>query len=361
MDDLGKRLSELLEKDAWTPEESMWLLEYLENSDSSELQALMQQQFNEDNSQLLHDNLSYQILGEIHESLNISTGRSKASVIRLWTSRVAIAASIILIIGFAWKFFIHHKNPAPTAARTQKKSDSLEFVLRHEVNTTGAEKRIQLSDGSLIVLANESEITYQEPFVSSRNITLIGKAYFKVTHDATKPFVVTSGDLTTTDLGTEFTVTALKNSHQIIVRLYEGRVVVKALKKAIRKMKDIYLLPGQELVYGDQTLAKVNRFKPTKAGPEQILKVESVADNPLLPKQVDTPWFMFNNQSLENVLIDLSALYNVEIVYDEKDIQNIYFTGKYNKSESLANILKRIATLNNLTITKKDSAYIISR
>lgn len=362
MYDLRKRLSELLEKDTWTPEETQWMLNYLESSDDSELQTLMQQQFNENNAQLLAIDISHQILGEIHESLNINTRSNKASVIRLWARRVAIAASIILVVGLAWKFFTNHKNLPSTAVSTKKKPDSLQYMVRHEVNTTGAEKRIQLPDGSLIVLANESEITYQEPFAGSRNIALIGKAYFKVTHDATKPFVVTSGDLTTTDLGTEFTVTAFRNSHQIIVRLYEGRVVVKALDKANKRMRrDIYLVPGQEFVYSTQTSAKVNWFKRLKAGPEQILKVEGTSDNPLLPKQVDAPWFMFNNQSLENVLTDLSALYDVEIVYDKKDIQNIYFTGKYNKSESLTNILKRIATLNNLTITKKDSAYIISR
>jgi ferric-dicitrate binding protein FerR (iron transport regulator) len=362
MYEVSKRLSDLLEKDTWTPEESHWVLTYLESSDGAELQLLMQQQFNENNEQLLPAKRSRRILGEIHKSLHINNRTKKASVIRLWVGRTAVAASIIFIIGFAWQFFADHKKSTATTVSVDKKTDTVEFVVRHEVNTTAKEKRIQLSDGSLIVLAKESEITYQEPFVNSRSVSLIGKAYFKVTHDASRPFVVTSGDLTTTDLGTEFTVTAFRNSHQIVVRLYQGSVVIRPLDKMNRRMtREVYLVPGQEFVYSSQKSAKVNRFKPLNAAPEQILKVEQTSDNPLLPKQVDTPWFMFNNQSLENVLNDLSALYNVEIVYDKKDIENIYFTGKYNKSESLTNILKRIATLNNLTITKKDSAYIISR
>jgi hypothetical protein len=54
-------------------------------------------------------------------------------------------------------------------------------------------------------------------------------------------------------------------------------------------------------------------------------------------------------------------MFNAKIVYDKKEIQNIYFTGKYNGSFSLENILKEIATLHNLTITRKDNTYIISK
>lgn len=362
MHDQRKQLSELLEKGAWTSGEAKWILAYLDSPDSIELQSLMEQEFTESNSQLLSDDLSHQTLSEIHERLRTGTRRNKASVIRIWAPRAAIAASLFLLIGFGWKYFGSKKDPAVAAVPTGKRQDSLHFVVRHEVNTTRIEKKIRLSDGSLIILAGESEITYQEPFVNDRNISLTGKAYFKVRHDETKPFIVTSGDLTTTDLGTEFTVTAFKKDHRIVVRLYEGRVVISAVDKMNKRIKrDIYLQPGQEFVYGGAMSMKVNRFKPSGAAPEKILKAEDASDSPLLPKKVDVPWFMFNNQSLENVLTDLSALYNVEIVYYKNDIRNIYFTGKYNKSESLETILKRIAILNNLTITKKDSAFVISK
>jgi hypothetical protein len=70
---------------------------------------------------------------------------------------------------------------------------------------------------------------------------------------------------------------------------------------------------------------------------------------------------MFNNQSLAQVFDQLSVMFNVEIVYNKTDIQNIFFTGKYNRSDSLENILKEIAILHNLTITKKNNAFIINR
>jgi hypothetical protein len=249
----------------------------------------------------------------------------------------------------------------PVVKYTEKKKDSVAFVIRHEVNTTGKEKRIQLTDGSLVVLANNSEVTYREPFSNIRDITLSGKAFFKVVHDQTKPFTVTSGDISTMDMGTEFTVTAFRNKSHIIVRLYEGKVVIRPVDKTNKRMKqDVYLLPGQEFVYGSQPA--INKFRINRnAAPEQVLQQEQAGDNPSLPEISDKPYFMFNNQMLGDVFDDLAALYNVKILYNKKDVQKIYFTRKYDRTDSLENILEEIGTIHHLTITKKENAYIISR
>ena len=289
-----------------------------------------------------------------------ASGRKRV-VFRLLT-RLAVAASVLLIIGFGWKFFVKSRQEIPVASKSGKRSDSSLFVIRHEVNTTGKEKRIQLPDGSLIVLANNSEVTYHDPFTNRRDISLIGKAYFNVVKDKTSPFTVTSGEISTTALGTEFTVTAFENAHQIIVRLYEGKVVVKAVSQDNKRMKkDIFLLPGQQLIYGDQTTVKVKSFKVKSNVPELAINGELASDNPLISENLEKPYFMFNNQSLGKALDDLAALYNVGIIYNKRDVQNIYFTGKYNRSESLETILNRIGIVNNLTITRKDSVFVISR
>jgi transmembrane sensor len=286
---------------------------------------------------------------------------ARKPVYRLLAS-VAVAASVLLVVGLGWKFFVG-KPDTPVARNAGENTDSTLFVVRHEVNTTGKEKRIQLPDGSIIVLEDKSGITYREPFLNGRDITLVGKAHFKVAKDNTRPFTVISDDISTTALGTEFTVTVFANERRIIVRLYEGKVVVRPVEKSNWRMKnDVYLLPGQELIYDNDALAKVRAFQLKNAtAPGRGIKEESGRDDPSLPKDNKGSWYMFNNQSLEQVLDQLSALYDVKIVYNKKDVRNIYFTGRYNKSESVETILKRIAILNDLTITKKDSAFIISR
>jgi hypothetical protein len=277
--------------------------------------------------------------------------------------RIAVAASILLLIGLGWKFrfFINDKGNTTVASILKKKKDSVTFTMRHEINTSGHDKRIHLADGSLIVLTNNSEITFREPFVGSRDIALTGKAYFKVAKDKTKPFTVASGDILTTAVGTEFSVTAIKNAHQIIVRLYEGKVVVKASDPDNARMKnDIYLLPGQQLIYGDQTTVRVEFFKVKIQAPEESLNNELPADNPAIPENVDRPYFMFNDQSLSKVLDNLAAIYNVKIIYDKNDVQKIYWTGKYDRSESLETILKRIGKVNDLLVIRENNdTYIV--
>ena len=120
-------------------------------------------------------------------------------------------------------------------------------------------------------------------------------------------------------------------------------------------------MPGQEFVYTKDTNGKVTAFKlKPKRAPEQIIQDEIARDNPFIQDQKGS-WYMFNNQSLEEVLQELSGLYNVKIVFASKDVKNIYFTGKYNKTIPLETILQRIGTINNLTITKNDTAFIITK
>jgi transmembrane sensor len=280
----------------------------------------------------------------------------RKKIIRL----IAVAASIILVIGLGIVLFNNKHDEQSIAVQNNKRLDSVAGILHHEVNTTGKQKRIQLPDGSLILLANKSEITYREPFTNKRDITLIGKAYFKVAKDKTRPFTVFSGAISTTALGTEFTVTAFEKSNQITVRLYEGKVVVKAVDKGDKKLRnEVYLLPGQAFVYGSNSAVK--KFKVNKAAPEAIINDELSNDNPSIPQDAKGSWYMFNNETLGGVLDQLSAMYNVQIVYKKKDVENIYFTGKYNQSDSIENILNDIAILHNLTITSKGNEFIVSK
>lgn len=284
---------------------------------------------------------------------------------RLTLAKIAVAASVLLIVGLGGKLWFGHRSETPAVVQEKNSTslkDTLSAVVRHEINNTGQEKSIRLPDGSLVVMANNSEVTYSDPF-GPRDVSLTGKAYFKVAKDKTRPFTVTSGDVSTTALGTEFTVTAFHHSGQVIIRLYEGKVVVKALNKANQNMKkDVYLLPGQAFVYGGETMAQVKSFrmKPA-AAPGQIISDELLRDHPPIPENAETPYFMFNNHPLAQVFDQLAKMYQVQIIYDKNDVQNIYFTRKYNATDPVENILKEITTLNNLQVTRKTDTFIISK
>ncbi|MEO7961279.1 MAG: DUF4974 domain-containing protein, partial [Ginsengibacter sp.] len=70
-------------------------------------------------------------------------------------------------------------------------------------------------------------------------------------------------------------------------------------------------------------------------------------------------WFMFNNQPLAEIFQALGEMYGTKIIYSKTDFNKLYFIGRFNRSDSLEDILNHIATLNNLRIEKTDSTFTI--
>lgn len=273
-----------------------------------------------------------------------------------------VAASILLVIGIGSGLFDTKNLPEQTVAKSNnEKSNSASVAFRHQLNTSGKIEKIKLRDGSEVLLFNESEISYNEPFTDNkRDIILKGKAEFKVAKDKSKPFTVYSGDISTTALGTRFVVTAYEKAANIIVRLYEGKVLVKTnyiTKNAFQK--DFYLLPGDEFIYDKNQLTA--RLRTLKGNKDNNVFVMPTIDNPSFPKNDKGTWYMFNNQSLSQVFDQLENMYSVKITYSKKDVYNKYFIGKFNKLDSVEHILREIAALNHLKLTVNNDRFIIAK
>src|SRR5258708_33249973 len=70
-------------------------------------------------------------------------------------------------------------------------------------------------------------------------------------------------------------------------------------------------------------------------------------------------WYRFQEQSLSEVLDQLSAYYRADIYYYPSDMENRYFTGRVGQNDFLEKIINAIGLLNHLTIVKQDSKFII--
>jgi transmembrane sensor len=106
----------------------------------------------------------------------------------------------------------------------------------------GEQRTEQLADGTRVTLNTMTEL--QVRYGRERREVLLqqGEAMFDVTHDATRPFVVTAGDGSIVDLGTQFEVR--KENDAAVVTLLEGRVEVTA-RDGRRQ-----LAPGEQARYG---------------------------------------------------------------------------------------------------------------
>ena len=280
---------------------------------------------------------------------------------------IAVAACILLTVGLGWSLFKTAKPVQQTITRVVKeKTEASTPLTRNLENNTAKTERYELEDGTVVMLFPYSELSFTEPFEhNKRDLQLTGKAEFQVAKNHLKPFTVFSGDLSTTALGTRFTVTAFENSNRIYVRLFEGKVVVKSPGvKQIGKKAD-YLFPGQELIYNlRKETTKIWLFGkepvPHKTDPPSKPVVASI-DDPSVPKYGKSSWFMFNNQPLDQVLDQLADMYNVEINYSQKDIKKLYFIGTFQKSESLENVLQKITKVNKLKLIRENNKYTIRK
>lgn len=283
--------------------------------------------------------------------------KNKSKVIVLQIKRTAVAACIVGLIGVGYYKFGEPAKVNDAVAVNNLPEKNIEH--KTTANNSNSMMRILLPDSSTIELSPGSVLRYDMPFPDhKREIFLDGEALFKVAKDTAKPFTVFAGALATTALGTEFKISANSGAqHNIIVKLFEGKVVVKRTDSTLKGWnKNVYLMPGQQLEYNaDSMLATILNIdsvdKPKKL-PVNIAKKKTITAGTGL---------VFNSASLPEVFEKLSKYYNVKIEFNKIAIEKMNFTGTINKNDSLAIVLKIITQMNDLEIIEQNDGFLIQQ
>lgn len=203
----------------------------------------------------------------------------------------------------------------------------------------GGEFSLVLSDGSKVWLNSESSLKYPVAFYGkSRQVILTGEAYFDVTKDPSKPFIVNTQNQKISVLGTAFNVTSYPSEGQIITTLVEGKVNVNDLAG-----NNETLVPGQQTVLNKRTGSLVK-------------KEVDVNDFISWKKGI----YIFENQSLEKILNTLSRWYDMEVHFEDPQLKTKQFTGEIKRYENINQFLEMIETtgtvkfeINEKTVTVK--------
>lgn len=285
-----------------------------------------------------------------HSTAMLAAVQHREKVLRLW--RVgAWAASIALLLtagGFWWH---HHQQagrlqPALATNLQQTPQDTL------VENTGTAIRHITLPDGSDVALEHHSTLHWTSGFTpAERAMYLEGAATFNVIKDEGRPFIVYSGNVATTVLGTAFRVSAYKGDETVKVRLLTGKVMVKTTGAQAEK-EMVYLTPGQECAFnkGERSLT-VYRYDrhPESARPVPLKgNIAEIGEE-----------LLFTNVPLPQVLNKFETVYNIEINYSPKQLKKYYFTGQISKKDAVHGILSTIAELNRLQLSQDSTGYHI--
>ena len=193
-----------------------------------------------------------------------------------------------------------------------------------------------LSDGSKILLNKNSQLSFPETFTGDkREVTLVGEAFFEITTDASKPFIIHAQNTEIRVLGTSFNV---KTTNQnVVVSVRTGRVEFSAKKQKVVLKKE------QEATY----LATEDTLK-------QLLRLDP---NVFAYK---TKVYVFEASSLDHVAAVLSDAYQIPIIVKDKQIKSYQITTRF-ENESLPNTLNIIAETLNLNLRTEGKKYIFEK
>lgn len=146
----------------------------------------------------------------------------------------AAAAAVLLVTGMlTFRMYMLEKKAAGT--------------MMYATAPTG-KKVVQLPDGSVAYLNADSRIEFSE-HPRERSVVLYGEAFFETKQAAGRPFVVRSGNVQTTVLGTTFNIKAYPGENSVSVTVKSGKVSVTAQYPTSWKGSQVFLTAGQQVVY----------------------------------------------------------------------------------------------------------------
>lgn len=243
------------------------------------------------------------------------------------------AAAVILVMALSGYFILSKNN-------TQK---SFAEVIPHNIllveNTGSRDKTIELSDGSKITLEPNSILHYPKNFSdSTREIYFEGQAFFEISHNPKKPFLVYSNRIVTRVLGTSFFINTNTPEGNEEVSVRTGKVQVSENEKIMEKIRpgsSIIITPNQKAIYEPEK----RLFETTLVEkPQPLIKEE----NNIVPVQIPLQKkLVFEQEKLQSIFHQLEDLFGVEIIPENPNLNNCAFTGDVS-DEDLFTILKTI-------------------
>lgn len=200
----------------------------------------------------------------------------------------------------------------------------------------GGEYQIVLGDGTRVYLNAQTELRFPESFASSeqRLVYLSGEAYFEVTKNPSKPFIVQCKDYAVKVLGTSFNVNSYEGDETSKTTLATGKVEIDM------DGKQTILNPGQQAII--------------KNGEVNVKEVDV---------EVYTTWmfdnFRFQSESIQEIMTKLSRWYAIDVFYMNESVRNYHFTGYLPRYAKIADVLELLSLTTNIKFDVEGKTVIV--
>lgn len=256
-----------------------------------------------DEEDLVHNRIRDKVWTVLDENVaNRKAGK------RFWLY-AAVAAVCLTVLGISfWK--LNDKEREALIATSPKEQSENRFVL--------------LPDSSRVVLRPGSRLEYKTDFKgATREVSLIGEAYFDIYRKENQPFIIHTGKVKTVVLGTAFTIKAADGEEEVKVMVQRGKVRVEREEKFMA-----------ELTANQQIEVRTAVEVPKQ---EALAAVDNTFD-----------WtaedMRFDAQAFSELTSRLERRYDVEIRFKNPDLAHCPISGKFSGLETLEEVLDFLCT-----------------
>lgn len=275
-------------------------------------------------------------LSELPPVAAIQPGLSKAILTTAEGQTVALSGEGLEKVAVSSGLYVQQKGAAIVYHDSAYQTEDMKYN-RLEV-PRGGEYKVILSDGTEVYMNSASELRYPIVFgKEERKVYLSGEAYFKVKKQTDRPFIVCANAVKIRVYGTSFNV----NTHlagKIQTVLVEGAIGISG------KDKEYRMQPSQLAEFDGEGHLKQLRevdVKPYVAWHEGL--------------------FLFEDQSLEEILTTLSLWYDVDIFYASQEVKNLHFTGFMQRYEQIDRILNAISKMVGVQFKISGKTIVVSK
>ncbi|SFB87831.1 FecR protein [Algibacter lectus] len=199
-------------------------------------------------------------------------------------------------------------------------SEVKDIVFKEVTSQYGSSTELVLPDGTLVWLNSGSTLRYPESFDSmqDRKVVLNGEAYFEVTKNKKKPFIVNTEKADVKVYGTSFNVSSYNDYESMSVALLEGKVslVEGGNELTVLKPTDVVEFNSVENKLYKSVDLNINKYVAWKEG-----------------------YMVFDDTSLGKVIERLEKWYNVKIQIEDNVLESYRFTATFH-DESIENVLR---------------------
>lgn len=221
-----------------------------------------------------------------------------------------IAAAVVFIVGISifWHYTIDHR----LLSFIDKK------VMLEKSTKYGEESEFLLSDGSKLKLNAGSLVHFEKTFSgTTREVSLNGEAFFDVAKNKHKPFVIKTGKLQVTVLGTAFDVKSYEDDDYATVTVTRGRVKVNSPER------EYIITPNEQICFNKSTGELVKR----NVDAADYIKWT-------------TGTLCFRKTQVKEMIRQLERQYDVKIKVNNPTILSRTVTGEYSKLSTILEALE---------------------